>query len=373
MSLALPEHFSLNEIISPASAYGSPVLAAQFKLAAADFEVEEIPFIQPDGEGEHLWFWVEKTNANTQWVAGQLAELAGISARDVSWAGLKDRRSISRQYFSVQLPGMADPDWENWDIEGVKILSAERHSRKLKIGALKGNLFKIWLRDSVVLEPSVDMKAARQKTDACLEKIQQQGVPNYFGPQRFGRGGGNLARAGAWLAGRRLGKRARNMRSLLISTVRSSIFNQLLAERVKAGNWNQLLQGEWLQLDGSRSGFIYTAVDAEIIQRLQTFDLHPSGPLAGEISRQGDKQPQAEALEFEQNILLPWQQWVEGLKSHRVSADRRVLRIRPGNFRWHWQDNDCCIEFELPAGSYASVVLAQVFSLHENKDLISNE
>ncbi|MCF6264806.1 MAG: tRNA pseudouridine(13) synthase TruD [Xanthomonadales bacterium] len=373
MSLALPQNFSLDEIISPVSAYGRPALAAQFKLSAADFEVEEIPFIQPDGEGEHLWFWLQKTGANTQWVAGQLAELAGISARDVSWAGLKDRQSISRQYFSLQLPGKADPDWEKWEIEGAKILSAKRHSRKLKIGALKGNLFKIYLRDCVALEPSLSATEARQKTDVCLSQIQQLGVPNYFGPQRFGRGGGNLARAGSWLAGRGLGKRARNMRSLLISTVRSSIFNQLLAARVETGSWNQLLDGEWLQLDGSRSGFLYTDTDAEIIQRLNDFDLHPSGPLAGEISRRGDKQPQAEALAFEQTILQTWQPWIEGLEQHRVTADRRSLRLRPQNFRWHWQENDCCVEFGLPAGSYASVVLAQAFFLHETKDLLSNE
>ncbi|MBE9549654.1 MAG: tRNA pseudouridine(13) synthase TruD, partial [Proteobacteria bacterium] len=350
-----------------------PAMVAQFKLAPEDFEVEEIPFIEPDGEGEHLWFWLQKTGANTQWVAGRLAEQAGISPRDVSWAGLKDRQAVTRQYFSMQLPGKADPEWQDWEIEGVKILSARRHSRKLKIGALKGNKFKVWLRDCIALEPSVSFVSAREQTDDCLCLIKQQGIPNYFGPQRFGRGGGNLARAGAWLGGRRLGKRARNMRSLLISTVRSSIFNQLLAERVKAGNWNQLLAGEWLQLDGSRSGFLYTETDAEILQRLEAFDLHPSAPLAGEINRQGDKQPISEALEFEKNILQPWQAWIEGLESNRVSADRRALRLRPDNFRWNWQDNDCCVEFELPAGSYASVVLSQAFVLHENKELLSNE
>ena len=328
MSLSLPDNFSLDEIISPPPAYGRPVIAAQFKLSPEDFEVEEIPFIEPDGEGEHLWFWLQKTGANTQWVAARLAELSGVSPRDVSWAGLKDRQAVTRQYFSIQLPGKADPQWQDWEIEGVKILSARRHSRKLKIGALIGNKFKVWLRDCIALEASVPLVSARQLTDDRLGLIQQQGIPNYFGPQRFGRGGSNLARAGAWLGGRRLGKRARNMRSLLISTVRSSIFNQLLAERVKAGNWNQLLLGEWLQLDGSRSGFLYTEADAEILQRLEAFDLHPSGPLAGEISKQADKQPILEALEFEQSILQHWQEWVGGLENNRVSADRRALRLR---------------------------------------------
>jgi len=373
MPLSFPDNFSLDSIVSPVPAYGPASLLAQFKMAPADFFVEEIPFIEPDGEGEHLWFWLQKTGANTQWVAGRLAELAGISARDVSWAGLKDRQAVTRQYFSMQLPGKADPDWKKWDIEGVEILSATRHSRKLKIGALKGNKFKVWLRDCIAPEVSVSFKHAQQATDDRLDLIRQQGVPNYFGPQRFGHGGRNLARAGDWLDGRRLGKRARNMRSLLISTARSSIFNQLLAERVQAGNWNQLLVGEWLQLDGSRSGFLYTEADDEILQRLEAFDLHPSGPLAGEISRQGDKQPIAQALEFEQNILQQWQGWIEGLVNNRVSADRRALRLRADNFRWNWQDNDCCVEFELPAGSYASVVLSQAFVLHENKELLSNE
>ncbi len=123
MPLSLPEKLSLEEIISPVLAYGQPLLAAQFKLSAVDFEVEEIPFVEPDGEGEHLWFWLQKTGANTQWVAGELASMAGISPRDVSWAGLKDRQAITRQYFSMQLPGKADPEWQNWQIEGVEILS----------------------------------------------------------------------------------------------------------------------------------------------------------------------------------------------------------------------------------------------------------
>lgn len=373
MSLPLPENFSLDTIISPVPAYGPAALLAQFKMSPADFYVEEIPFVEPDGEGEHLWFWLQKTGANTQWVAGRLAELTGISPRDVSWAGLKDRQATTRQYFSMQLPGKADPDWKTWQIEGVKILSAKRHSRKLKIGALKGNKFKIWLRDCIAAEVSVPFELAQQETDKRLDLISQQGVPNYFGPQRFGHGGRNLARAGDWLNGRKLGKRARNMRSLLISTVRSCIFNQLLAERVQAGNWNQLLTGEWLQLDGSRSGFLYAELDDEILSRLRAFDLHPSGPLAGEISCQTNKQPILEALVFEQNILKQWQPWVDGLKNNRVSADRRVLRLRPDNFCWKWQANDCCVEFELPAGSYASVVLSQAFVLHENKDLLSHE
>ncbi len=237
---------------------------------------------------------------------------------------------------------------------------------------MEGNKFKVWLRDCVAVNPAVSAAVARRKTDDILSSIQQQGVPNYFGPQRFGHGGGNLARAAAWLGGRRLGKRARNMRSLLISTVRSSIFNQVLSERVKAENWNQLLPGEWLQLNGSRSGFLYTEDDANIMQRLAEFDLHPSGPLAGEIDRSGGKQPTLAALELEHSILQQWQDWVDGLKDHRVAADRRALRLRPENFRWHWQGHDCCIEFELPAGSYASVVLSQAFFLHQSKDLLSN-
>ena len=326
-------------------AYGTPPLTATLRSIPEDFRVEEILGYEPDGEGEHAFLWVEKREANTDWVARELARFAGTSPMNVGYAGLKDRHAVTRQAFTVQLPGKADPDWSAFPHAEVNVLSSTRHKRKLKRGALRGNRFVLVLRD---------VQGDRARAEEVLQAIATRGVPNYFGEQRFGREGGNVAQARAMFAGRRVD---RDKRSILLSAARSHIFNQVLAARVERDAWDKPLEGEIWSLAGSRSWFGPEPFDETLAARLAQGDIHPSGPLWG----QGEPPTADTAGELERAIALQSTDLVEGLAMARMDHERRPLRLLSKDLRWHWRDDEVLeLGFELPAGAYATVVAREL-------------
>lgn len=328
-------------------AFGGPAGAGRLRVEPEDFVVRELPICEPDGAGEHVWLWVRKRNANTEWVARQLARAAGATPRDVSFAGLKDRRAVTEQWFSVQLPGKADPDWAAARIDGVEILRAARHSRKLKRGALRGNAFEIRIRD---------VTGAREVLDARLHDIARRGMPNYFGEQRFGRDGGNLDAALAMLKGG--GARTpRHLRGLYLSALRSFLFNRVLAARVADGSWECVLPGDVLQLDGRRAWFPADPEDATLEARVAVLEIHPTGPLWG----RGAVAVADEALRIETGCLAPFVEIRTGLERAGLEQDRRALRVAVRELRWDWEADDVLrLSFSLPSGSYATALLREL-------------
>jgi tRNA pseudouridine13 synthase len=326
---------------------GDPDLRGRLRVEPEDFRVEELPLVAPSGQGNHLWLEIEKRNANTAWVAGQLARAAGVREREVGYAGLKDRHAVTTQWFSIGLQEAADDDHLNWRIPDVRILRAARHDRKLRRGALRGNCFRIRVRE---LEGAVDSVADR------VQRLVERGLPNYFGPQRFGRGGANVARGLSWL--RQGGRIRRAERSLLLSAVRSALFNQVLAERVRRDLWDRLVDGDVASLDGSRSTFVCRLPDRELESRCAAFDLHPTGPLPGRPGRASVAERQAEDMEAA--ALAPFEEVVDLLAGAGVEADRRALRIRAGDLAVHVDGRDLQLEFSLPAGAYATAVLREL-------------
>lgn len=326
-------------------ACGEPPLTARLRVSPEDFQVEEILGYDPDGAGEHLLLWVEKRGANTDWVARELAKFAGVPQVAVGYAGMKDRHAVTRQTFSVQLAGRPDPDWSVFPHAEVKVLAATRHSRKLKRGALRGNRFVLVLRE---------VHGEHAVADRVLQQIAARGVPNYYGEQRFGREGGNVAQARAMFGGRRV---ERDKRSMLLSAARSQIFNEVLAARVERGCWDTPLDGEVWSLAGSRSWFGPEPFNDVLAERLARGDIHPSGPLWG----QGEPPTQADAGALERKIGAAHDDLVNGLAAARMDQERRPLRLMPGNLRWHWLD-DATLElsFELAAGAYATVVVREL-------------
>jgi tRNA pseudouridine13 synthase len=326
-------------------AYAPPPLHAILRAQPEDFVVEELPGYVADGSGEHAWLWVEKRGANTEWVARQLAGFCGIPAADVGYAGLKDRHAVTRQAFSLHLPGKADPDWSLFAAEGVKLLEVSRHGRKLKRGALRGNRFVLRLRE---------VQGDRQHAEQVMARIAAGGVPNYFGEQRFGLGGRNLEQARAMFAGRRV---RREMRSLLLSAARSQIFNEVLAARVALGTWNQAMDGDIWALAGSHSWFGPEAFTPALAARLTDGDIAPSGPLWGE-----GEPPSADAAgALERGVAAAHPDLVAGLAAARMRHDRRPLRLLPRDLHWQWLEPDMLeLAFELPAGSYATVVVREL-------------
>ncbi|WP_130618236.1 tRNA pseudouridine(13) synthase TruD [Dyella amyloliquefaciens] len=326
-------------------AYGNPSLTAVVRASPEDFQVEEILGYDADGEGEHALLWVEKRGSNTDWVAKELARFAEVPPLNVGYAGLKDRHAVTRQTFSVQLAGKPDPDWSTFPHAEVKVLAATRHKRKLKRGALRGNRFVLVLRE---------VQGDRDVAEQVLAQIKQRGVPNYFGEQRFGREGGNVAQARAMFAGRRVD---RDKRHFLLSAARSHIFNGVLAARVEQGCWDSPMDGEIWSLDGSRSWFGPEHFDAVLSERLAKGDIHPSGPLWG----RGEPPTQAEVAALEHAVAAANADLSDGLVAAKMDQERRALRMIPRNLSWRWLEGDALeLSFELPAGAYATTVVREL-------------
>jgi len=326
-----------------ARGHGESVLRAVIRRVPEDFFVDEVLGFEPSGAGEHLLLQIEKRGANTVWVAQRLAQWAGVAEHAVSYAGLKDRHAVTRQAFTVHLPKRIAPDFATLPGgDEFRVLSHAWHARKLPRGALRGNRFVLRLRD---------VQGDAAAIDARLVTIAAQGVPNYFGEQRFGRDGGNLAAARAMFAGRRV---ARDKRSILLSAARSEIFNAVLARRVARGDWACPLTGEVWMLDGTHSVFGPVPLDATLEQRCAALDIHPTGPLwgAGEL-RTGED---VRALEAE--IARESADLAAGLEQAGLRQERRALRLPVATLAWRRPAPDVLeLEFFLPAGSYATTVL----------------
>ena len=324
---------------------GVPECRGRIRAELEDFQVEELPLITPEGQGSHLWLEIEKRGANTDWIARQLAACAGVMGRDVGYAGMKDRRGVTRQWFSVAQQEATDSAWENWHLPDATVINAGLHTRKLKRGALRGNRFRLVVRD---LEG--DTGRLRER----LQRVNELGVPNYFGPQRFGHGGQNVARGASWL--KYGGRLPRNKKSIYISAVRSFVFNEVLSRRVDERVWDQLLDGDIASLDGSRSTFVCELPDPELTRRCEAFDIHPSGPLPGKTGA-GSRHV---CVPVEQGVLDAHEELVKGLEKAGVKSDRRSLRLAPGAMSWDLSDNILELEFELPPGGYATSVLREL-------------
>jgi tRNA pseudouridine13 synthase len=326
-------------------AFGPPPLRGRLRSAPEDFFVEEILGYEADGAGEHAFLLVEKRGTNTEWAARELAKFAGIQPMNVGYAGMKDRHAVTRQVFTLHLPGKADPDWSAFPGDEVKIISSARHSRKIKRGALRGNRFVIVLRE---------VEGDREAAEARLAAMAARGVPNYFGEQRFGLGGNNVQQAKAMFGGRRVD---RDKRSILLSAARSHIFNGVLAERVTAGAWDAPMDGEIWSLEGSRSWFGPEPFNDTLAERLGRFDIHPSGPLWG-----SGETPAADAAgELERAVAARDEDLAVGLAGARMDQERRALRLMPRDLTWRWlEDGALEVSFGLPAGAYATTVLREV-------------
>jgi tRNA pseudouridine13 synthase len=327
-------------------AYGQPCAQAKLKSQPADFIVEEQIAFDLTGQGEHLWVWLEKQGENTDWAAQQLAKWAGIKLRDVGYAGLKDRHGITRQWFSLTMPGKADPKPEDFAFDTMRILKTIRHQRKLQTGGLSGNRFTLTLRDIVGQPDEIEQK---------LNIIQAQGVPNYFGEQRFGHNEQNLVMAQRLFDGE-LTRLKPAQRSLYISAARSYLFNLNLAERIRQGNWNNALPGDVFQLEGSNKWFVDDA-SPTLAQRVEECDIHPTGVLAGVGELDSDHQTK----QLEQTLLSHYPSWLNGLAELGLKQDRRALRLMVNDMAWHWPMSDqLVVRFNLRAGAYATVVIREI-------------
>jgi tRNA pseudouridine13 synthase len=310
-------------------AYGAPTAAGDFRTTPEDFIVDEVLGFEPSGEGEHVLLHIRKRGDNTNWVANQIADLAGVKPMDVGYCGLKDRHAVTTQWFSVYLGKKPEADWQRLNSESIELLAVARHSQKLRRGTHQANQFQITLRN---------VEGDTADIDARLAAINKSGVPNYFGEQRFGREGGNLPQAQRLLVeGQRM--RDKQKRGLILSAARSYLFNEVVSFRVGAGTWQQQLAGEAVLNDA------------------------PTAPLWG----RGRSQAADEALAVEQQALSAWKEWCDSLEHMGLSQERRKLVLQPANFSWKWLEQEqkpsLTLRFALGTGDYATSILREVINL----------
>lgn len=294
-----------------------------------DFCVTELPLVLPSGEGEHIWLQVKKNGANTAYVAQCIADNARVKVMDVGYAGLKDRYSIAEQWFSVYFPKGVTPDFLQLKHDEFSVLTQQRHVKKCRRGDLLGNQFEIVLRD---------VQGEHARIQENLLEIQQHGVPNYFGPQRFGRDGGNVEQ-GYLMLTRATRVRQQKMKGLYLSAVRSFIFNEILAERINQGLWVKALEGDLLDEQGN-----------------------PTGALWG----RGRINTTAAAAELENAIARQNAALCEGMEHAGLKQERRPLAAIPQNMTWQWLDeSQLQLSFSLSAGYYATSVLREILDAQE--------
>lgn len=308
--------------------------------------VEELPY-PPSGEGDHLFVRFRKRDLNTPEAVRRVARVLEVEPRDCGWAGLKDRRAVTEQWASF-LFGDASK-LEGADIDGVEVLEAVRHNHKLRTGHVKVNRFRL----VVTGDGSID------ETASALEALVRRGVPNYFGAQRFGRGGANLERAARWLLEGGRKPRKRHERKLLVSTWQSAVFNELLAARVDAGELDRVVLGDLLRKEDS--GGLFVCEEPEVDgPRAEAFEVSATGPMFGERMRW----PEHEALAREESALARWGMEREALASFRSAGPgtRRPYRARIVEANVEAHPAGACVTMTLPSGVYATVVMRELLA-----------
>jgi tRNA pseudouridine13 synthase len=318
---------------------------ARIRTEPEDFRVEELPLYPPSGEGEHTFVRVEKRLVTTEEVASALARAAGVGARDVGYAGRKDRLAVATQWLSV--PRLDPQRALDLRLEGVRVLEATLHGHKLRTGQLRGNRFEIAVR-------GVDDEA-REAARAKLAEIGRVGMANVFGSQRFGRAGRNVEMGARLLRGEIVLKDRRKAR-FAISALQSAVFNDVLAARPTG--IGEFEFGDIAVLHGSGGQFLIEDVEREQ-PRAAAFEISPTGPIFGNrvIEPAGEVALREKAALELRGICLTDLRPPSGI---RLRGARRALRVRPDNARMRDFPGGFWLEFELPPGSYATVLIQAV-------------
>ena len=321
---------------------------AVFSPSVENFVVEEIPAYQPGGVGEHTYVWIEKRGVTTGEAVRRVARGAGVADREVGYAGQKDWHATTRQFLSV--PGWAPEAALEWSDEGVRVLRAERHGNKLRLGHLKGNRFEVVLEQLAAGEG--------ESIEGRLRAMAREGVPNRFGEQRFGAAGDNVAVALAVLRRERR-ERDHRKRQFLMSALQSAVFNRALELRAQSGGLLKLRTGDVLQKRESGGLFITDDLQRDG-ERVEAGEVVPTGPLPGNREREPPEGTEARRLEDEAMALVGVGREELATLGRALPGARRpvVVPVTLGEPAVQAEGPDRVrLRFELPSGSYATVVV----------------
>ena len=332
-----------------------PGCYGRIKTCPQDFKVIELMDVVPSGEGEHYWLKITKTRRNTEQVAKALAKFAKVPVRDVGYSGLKDFQAVTTQWFSVWKPRGDQLDWGCFEMSGVVISKATKHHRKLKRGAHRGNQFEIVVKD---------LNGDTAELLDRLERIRLQGVPNYFGVQRFGRGADNMRQACDMLLNNKRVK-SRSLRGILISSARSWLFNHVVSQRVTESSWQTLHANEPANLDGSNSVFLSDGSEEES-RRLSRLDIHPTAPIVGQ-SVETELAGYIDLHRKEMTWLKNYQELSRSLSAQGLNYQRRAIRAVVHDLNWSVRDSELALTFHLQPGQFATSVLRELVNIEEPK------
>jgi len=304
----------------------APSVPGTYKTTPESFRVIEDLGFEPSGRGEHLFFWIQKRNISTHEVAAELAELLNLPRRAIRYSGRKDKFAVTRQWFSAHRPGIDRPrltaqsDWE--------VLEVTRNTRHLKVGAHRANHF------DVLVEAELD-----DSVRLGWEQLQTSGIPNYFGPQRFGFN--NLTRA---LDGQ--------VDEMALAAARSELFNRMLASQVRSGDWLKATPGEPC-LRNDSNAWVISASQSQIDEGV----VDPCLPLFGPTPGIGEDRLSEWQRAFKQDDAL-----FEVLSQHKWGPHRRRSRVRPVQSSLEVESQGIRIRATLPTGAFMSVLLASLFN-----------
>ncbi|WP_298219455.1 tRNA pseudouridine(13) synthase TruD [Halothiobacillus sp.] len=342
-----------------------PILKGQLKQSPADFRVDEILGFEPDGEGTHGLFLIEKTGITTGHMLGLLSKLSGVAERDIGFCGMKDKLAVTTQWVSLPLAASHSsenpPDWIDALPDHVVVLRWNLHRKKLRRGNHRGNRFSITIRNVIGDDPEFVQR---------LDRLEEQGFPNYFAEQRFGHAGGNYAlleKLGRLSNARSISRADRNWG---ISTLRAEIFNRVLSDRLSRSTEATAESGDLARLAGTNSWFL--VADEELNnaqQRIDIKDIWLTGPLWGEGASPAGECVQAEENRIAAEVLSRYgaENWSSHLHDWRVDHDRRALMAPVTGLQCEEKTEEggriLNLSFELESGSYATALLREIIEL----------
>ncbi len=322
-------------------AYGAPVATAHYRSQPEHFRVTEISTEQLSGIGDYLYLKITKRDIDTAAVLSELSKYFKIKPRAISYAGRKDKRAVTTQWFCIASQDIDLPPENEHIHPKFRVIETQRHDRKLDIGALVGNRFTIQL---------TEFEGDRHLFEDRLQQLSLEGFPNYFGAQRFGSKWQNLIRGQRMLSGK-LRVKDRNQRSIYLSACRSYLFNEILARRISANTWHHPLSGE-------------DSIDlrTELPPEWQIPSVSTISPL-GYLPGDGEISVQGEAGEIMSSVLNAHNALYEGIRNSRVAWQTRPLRMLASDLVWKWQDNQLELAFSLPKGAFATSLLRELIVL----------
>ncbi|RRQ20428.1 tRNA pseudouridine(13) synthase TruD [Guyparkeria sp. SCN-R1] len=344
---------------------GVPLWQAAIKQTPESFRVDEDLGFAPSGAGNHWLLRLEKRDMTTGALVDWMAKVTGTRARDIGFSGLKDRQAVTTQWLSIPHESFDPEAFERaCQEERIGLLEIDRHDRKLRRGTHRANRFRLQLDHVEPVNANTDAELSAYLAERA-PGLASRGMANYFGEQRYGRQFGNLRGLVEWGQGIRTGRPKRQARNWLLSTLRSSIFDHVLAERIAAGTVGRVVPGDLLQLAGSRSRFLADLDELDALQaRLEQGDVTPTGPLWGEGPSQagGSVAEQETALADGMLARFGEETWRRWLADWRVVADRRPLTVRITDLDYRVEGDRVELAFSLPPGSYATELVAELFA-----------